>query len=274
MELVFRDDFDGPSGTGVNRSDWFYDLGTSYPGGPEQWGTGEIETMTDSPDNVYLDGQGHLAIRPLRDSEGNWTSGRIETTRSNFAAQPGGKLYVEASLQQPAVDGEAAAGYWPAFWMLGDEVRTQGTRLKWPGAGEWDVMEGANGRDSHFGTLHCGVAPGGPCNEFNGLGSGEKPCSGCTRNFHTYAIEYDRTSSPEKLSWFRDGREYFTLSEKEVGSPAWKEATQHGFFLILNVAVGGAFPAAFGGGPTPATSPGAPMLVDHVAVYRTPAHLG
>ncbi|MFC9769485.1 hypothetical protein ACFVJ2_48405, partial [Rhodococcus jostii] len=22
MELVFRDDFDGPSGTGVNRSDW------------------------------------------------------------------------------------------------------------------------------------------------------------------------------------------------------------------------------------------------------------
>ncbi|MDV6277512.1 family 16 glycosylhydrolase [Rhodococcus erythropolis] len=230
--------------------------------------------MTDSINNVYHDGQGHLAIRPLRDSEGNWTSGRIETTRSNFSAQPGGKLYVEASLQQPAVYGTAAAGYWPAFWMLGDEIRTHGTHLLWPGVGEWDVMEGVNGRDSHFGTLHCGVAPGGPCNEFNGLGSGEKSCQSCTSDFHAYAIEYDRASAPETLSWIRDGQKYFTLNENQVGTQTWKKATQHGFFLILNVAVGGAFPSAFGGGPTPSTLQGKPMLVDHVAVYRTPTHTG
>jgi hypothetical protein len=31
--------------------------------------------------------------------------------------------------------------------------------------------------------------------------------------------------------------------------------------------MGGGFPAAFGGGPTAATQPGVPMLVDYVAVY-------
>ena len=48
--------------------------------------------------------------------------------------------------------------------------------------------------------------------------------------------------------------------------PAWSRATAHGFFVILNVAVGGAFPAALGGGPTAATASGRSMFVDYVAV--------
>src|SRR5262249_3621487 len=43
----------------------------------------------------------------------------------------------------------------------------------------------------------------------------------------------------------------------------------HGFFVILNVAMGGAFPAAFGGGPTGATQSGVPMLVDYVTVLTS-----
>lgn len=269
MQVLFRDDFADAIGKGVNRSNWIYDTGTGYPDGPDRWGTGEIETMTSSTNNVYHDGQGHLAIKPLRDEKGNWTSGRIETKRADFAANEGEKLRVEASIQQPTVNGAAAAGYWPAFWMLGEEVRTKGAHFAWPQAGEWDVMEGVNGRDSNFGTLHCGVAPGGPCNEFQGRGSGEKLCSGCTNGFHTYAIEYDRTSPNETLSWIRDGQRYFTITKDEIGASTWKKATQHGFFIVLNVSIGGAFPAALGGGPTPLTRQGVPMLVDHVAVYRS-----
>jgi hypothetical protein len=40
-------------------------------------------------------------------------------------------------------------------------------------------------------------------------------------------------------------------------------------FVILNVAIGGGFPAAFGGGPTAETQSGVPMLVDYVAVYQS-----
>jgi hypothetical protein len=37
--------------------------------------------------------------------------------------------------------------------------------------------------------------------------------------------------------------------------------------MILNVAIGGSFPGAFGGGPTGATQSGVPMIVDYVAAY-------
>jgi beta-glucanase (GH16 family) len=268
LSLVFSDDFNGAANTGLNRANWLYDIGTGYPGGAANWGTGEIERMTDSTANVFQDGNGHLAIKPARDAAGNWTSGRIETQRTDFAAPPGGKLRVEASIQQPNVSGAAAAGYWPAFWMLADAARPVGAN-NWPGVGEWDIMENINGRSSEFATLHCGVAPGGPCNEFTGLGSGETKCTGCQTGFHTYAVEYDRGVSPETLRWYLDGANFFTLRQNQVDAKTWDNATHHGFFVILNVAIGGAFPAAFGGGPTGATQPGVPMLVDYVSVYTS-----
>src|SRR5262245_53080855 len=73
--LVFSDDFGGSANTGLNTSNWLYDIGTSYPGGAANWGTGEVETMTNSTANVFQDGAGHLAIKPMRDSSGRWTSG-------------------------------------------------------------------------------------------------------------------------------------------------------------------------------------------------------
>jgi beta-glucanase (GH16 family) len=266
--LVFSDDFTGAANTGLNRSNWLYDIGHGYPGGAANWGTGEIEYMTDSTANVYQDGQGHLAIKPIRDGAGNWTSGRIETQRTDFAAPAGGKLRVEASIKQPDVSGAAAAGYWPAFWMLGDAARPA-SATNWPGIGEWDILENINGRDSHFAAMHCGVAPGGPCNEFVGIGSGERSCPGCKTGFHTYAIEYDRSASPETLRWFRDGQNFFTISQNQVDATTWNNATHHGFFVILNLAIGGGFPDAFGGGPTAATQSGVPMLVDYVSVYTS-----
>nr|WP_248293740.1 carbohydrate-binding protein [Actinoplanes sp. TBRC 11911] len=268
MTTVFSDDFTGSSGTGLNRSNWLYDIGTSYPGGAANWGTGEVETMTDSTQNVYQDGNGNLVIKPIRDSSGRWTSGRVETQRTDFAAPTGGKVRIEARLQQPNVSGAAAAGYWPAFWALGAAARPVGA-TNWPSIGEWDIMEDINGRSSVFSTLHCGSSPGGPCNETTGLGSGERACSGCQTGFHTYAVEYDRGTSPEQMRWYLDGNNYFTLNSSQVDSTTWNNATHHGMFVILNVAMGGGFPAAFGGGPTSATQSGVPMLVDYVAVYQS-----
>lgn len=109
---VFVDDFNGAVSSGVNTSNWQYDTGTSYPGGAANWGTGEVETMTSSTNNVALDGNGNLLITPRRDASGNWTSGRIETTRTDFQPPAGGKLRVEARLQMPNVTGAAAKGYW------------------------------------------------------------------------------------------------------------------------------------------------------------------
>ena len=51
---VWRDDFSGAAGSGLDRSQWQYDLGHSYPGGAWNWGTGEVETSTDNPANVSM----------------------------------------------------------------------------------------------------------------------------------------------------------------------------------------------------------------------------
>ena len=224
--------------------------------------------MTDSTANVFHDGEGNLAIKPIRDSAGNWTSGRVETKRTDFAAPVGGKVRIEGRLQLPNVSGAAAAGYWPAFWTLGDAARPV-SAANWPGVGEWDIMEASNGRNSVFATLHCGVTPGGPCNENSGLGSGERPCATCQTEFHTYAVEYDRSVSPEQMRWYLDGTNFFTVDSTAVDETTWNNATHHGMFVILNVAIGGAFPNALGGGPTEATQSGVPMLVDYVAVYQS-----
>jgi beta-glucanase (GH16 family) len=268
--LVWGDDFSGPANTGVDALKWIYDSGTGYgcPGCPAHWGTGEVERMSTSTANVYLDGSGHLAIKPIRDSQGNWTSGRIETKADYFEPPPNGVLAVEASIQQPDVTGAAAAGYWPAFWMLGAPFR--GNYLNWPGIGEIDIMEDINGLSSVFATLHCGTSPGGPCNETTGLGSGQKPCVGCQTAYHAYRVEYDRSVTPEQIRWYLDGVNFFTVNANQVDAQTWNQAMHHGFFIILDVAMGGGFPAAFGGGPTASTVSGMPMLVDYVRVYEQP----
>ncbi len=262
---IWSDEFNGASNTGVDTANWLYDTGTGYgcPGCADHWGTNEVETMTNSTSNVYQDGAGHLAIKAIN-NYGAWTSGRIETTNTSFAAPAGGIMAVEASIQQPNVSGAAASGYWPAFWMLGSAFR--GNYLNWPGIGEIDIMEDLNGMSSEFGTLHCGTTPGGPCDEKNGIGSGPQTCSGCQTGFHTYRVEVDRSVSPEQVRWYLDGTNFFTINASQVDATTWANTVDHSFFIILNLAMGGDFPAAFGYTSTASTQSGGTMLVDYVRV--------
>lgn len=259
---IWSDEFSGASGTGVDTSVWKYDTGTGF-------GTGEIETMTTSTANVHQDGNGHALITALRDGSGNWTSGRFETLRDDFAAPAGGEMAVEASIQQPNVSGAAGEGYWPAFWMLGTPFRTDGM---WPKDGEVDILEDVNGLSSVYGTLHCGTSPGGPCNETSGIGSGQRACSGCQTGFHTYRVEIDRSVSPEQIRWFLDGANYFTVSANQVDATTWSNAVDHAFFVIFDLAMGGGFPNGVAGHTTPtsSTASGASMLIDYVRVFTSP----
>jgi hypothetical protein len=261
--LTWSDDFTGAAGTGLNTGTWKYDTG---PG--SSFGTGEIETMTNSTSNVYQDGNGHLVLKALHsgsDPRSGWTSGRVETQAATFGAPAGGVVRMESVLQQPNVNTSNGAGYWPAFWMLGSTLRT-GT--SWPTSGEVDILEDINGRSSVFGTLHCGTNPGGPCNESTGIGSGERACSGCQTGYHDYAVEIDRSTSPEQIRWYLDGANYFTVKANQVDATTWANAVDHPFFIIYDLAMGGGFPDAFGGGPNASTVSGGQMNIDWVAVYN------
>ncbi|WP_410587345.1 glycoside hydrolase family 16 protein [Amycolatopsis sp. lyj-23] len=265
---VFADDFTGGSGSLPSSANWIIDTGHSYPGGPANWGTGEIQNYTASPNNVSLDGSGNLRITPLRDSAGNWTSARVETQRADFKPPSGGVMRIESRIQMPNVTGAAALGYWPAFWALGGPYR--GNYWNWPAIGEFDIMENVNGINSVWGVLHCGVNPGGPCNETTGLPNNRAcPGSSCQSAFHTYRFEWDASTSPQVLRWFVDGQQFHSVSQNQLDATTWANMTTHqGYFVLLNLAIGGAFPNNNSGTTTPGPGivPGHPMVVDYVTV--------
>jgi hypothetical protein len=250
---VFSDDFNGASGSGVD-SQWMYDTG---PG--SSFGTGEIETMTNSTSNVHLDGNGNLDITAIG-SGSSWTSGRIQTTSANVGAPAGGELEVTASIEQPT----GGLGYWPAFWMLGPG--------QWPENGEIDIMEDVNSLSEVSGTVHCGTDPGGPCNEPDGIGSGLTSCSGCQSGYHTYTMILNRTNtSDESITFYLDGNAYFTVTESQVGTSTWQAAFDHNLSIILDLAMGGGYPDGVCGctAPTSSTTSGGTMSVAYVAAYST-----
>jgi hypothetical protein len=250
---VFGDDFAGPAGSPPSAANWFYDIGTGY-------GTGEVENTTSSTSNVYLDGDGHLVLTAT-DNDGTWTSGRIESTRDDFEAPPGGELEMTASIEQP--DPASGLGYWPAFWALGSPMRTGGT---WPTSGEIDMMEDVNGLNEASQTLHDAAGSSG-----HALTACPAAGSGCQTGYHTYSVIVNRTdTSAEYMEFLMDGTVESTITEASVGTTAWQEAVDHGFFIIFDLAMGGNYPDGECDctAPTSATSSGASMSVAYVAVYE------
>jgi hypothetical protein len=80
-------------------------------------------------------------------------------------------------------------------------------------------------------------------------------------------IEWDKSVAPETIRWFLDGTQFFSINATRVDATTWANATNHPYFILYDLAIGGGFPAAFGGGPTAATVSGGEMIVDYVAVY-------
>jgi beta-glucanase (GH16 family) len=116
------DDFLGPAGSPPSPNLWDYDVGKGWGGLGNT-----LETYTNSTDNVYLDGQGHLVIAALR-SGGNYTSGRLVTR---------GKLAITYGTVSARIKVTSGQGIWPGFWLLGDNANTVG----WPQCGEIDILE-------------------------------------------------------------------------------------------------------------------------------------
>ena len=250
---VFSDNFAGATGSAPSAQNWFYDIGTGY-------GTGETEQTTSSTNNVYLDGNGHLVLK-ANDTNGTWTSARIESTRDDFQAPAGGELEMTASIQQP--NPANGLGYWPAFWALGAPMRTGGG---WPQSGEIDMMEDVNGLNQASQTLHDSAGSSG-----HALISCPDTSSSCQTGYHTYSVIVDRrNTSAEQLQFLMDGTVESTITEASVGTAAWQAAIDHGFFIIFDLAMGGNYPNGVYGSTTPtsATTSGASMSVGYVAAYE------
>jgi len=238
--LIWSDEFEGPAGAAPDPAKWVFDLG----GGG--WGNNELETYTDSRANSYLDGDGHLVIQALQPAPGKFTSARLKT-EGKFSFAYG---RVEARIRIPF-----GQGIWPAFWMLGDDVQSKG----WPSCGEIDIMENIGREpDTVHGTVH---GPG-----YSGDHSVGRPFqAGSPRfadDYHVYAVEW----APQRIDFLVDGKSYYAITPALLPAGS-KWVYDHPFFIILNVAVGGAWPHD----PDNASVFPQKMLVDYVRVYQRQA---
>ena len=237
-ELTWSDEFEGPAGQPPDSSRWNHDIGTD-------WGNGQLEYDTDRTENVSLDGAGHLVITARAESwlGRSYTSGRIQT-RGHFE-QAGGRF--EARMRLPR-----GQGLWPAFWLLGSNFDTVG----WPACGEIDIMEYRGQEPSLLhGSLH------GPGYSGGAAVTRTYTVPGVTldADFHDYAVEW----APDRIQWSIDGNTYFTVTPRDLPA-AGRWVFDHPFFVILNLAVGGAFV----GPPNGTTVFPQQLVVDHVRVYR------
>jgi beta-glucanase (GH16 family) len=246
-KLAWSDDFDGSAGAPVDGAKWVAETGGNG------WGNQEREYYTARPENVSLDGAGHLVITALAEPANSpyscwygvcrYTSARLKT-KDRFE-QTYGRF--EGRIRIPR-----GQGLWPAFWMLGNNIDPVG----WPRCGEIDVMENI-GREPAVvhGTMH---GPG--YSGASGIGGDYTLGSGTfADDYHVFSVEWNAF----EIRWLVDEREYRrTTSTSLPNGTTW--VFDHPFFLLLNVAVGGAWP----GDPDASTVFPQQMLVDYVRVYR------
>ncbi len=254
-QLVWSDEFNGPAGTPPSASNWNYDLG----GGG--WGNGELETYTNSVNNVFQDGNGNLVIQAIRDASGNFTSARLQTgapgASTDFTDLSWQYGLVEARIKLPF-----GLGVWPAFWMLGEDIAT----VSWPQCGEVDIMENF-GTFNNNATVNNGTAHGPGYSGGSGITAAITLPFGETvyDDYHIYALEW----SENMVQFYVDGVPYNTVTPASI--PAGDQWVFNApFFILLNLAIGG--PSTFLGTPDPSTPfPNQQLVVDYVRVYQAVA---
>lgn len=253
-QLVWSDEFNGPAGSPPNPANWNFDLG----GGG--WGNGEAETYTNSPNNVFQDGNGNLVIVALKDAQGNYTSTRLQTGAPGASTNTTDLSWqyglIEARIKLPF-----GKGVWPAFWTLGEDIGT----MPWPACGEVDIMENF-GTFNNNATVNNGTPHGPGFTNVSSLSAAYTLPFGETvyDDYHVYSIQWSQNS----IIWYVDGVAYNTLTPASLpAGSTWPFNAP--LFLLLNLAIGG--PATFLGTPDASVTFPQEMLVDYVRVYQPAA---
>jgi beta-glucanase (GH16 family) len=212
---VFFDDF---LGSDLDRSRWNVVVSGRIVNNEQQ-------AYVDSKEVLYLK-DGCLVIQALhrpgfKTPEGrafDFISGRIDT-RGKVAF-----TYGTAAARMKLAAGD---GLWPAFWALGDG--------RWPETGEIDIMENVGDVAWTSVALHGpGYSGDTPLVKRTPFPAGED-----ATGWHVYAVDW----TPDTLTFKRDDRVVYEVTRAMVERHGrWSfDNPKH---LILNLALGGNFPAA------------------------------
>lgn len=234
-KLVWSDEFDKPGLPDSTK--WQYEEGFLRNNEAQYYTRGR-------PENARVE-NGMLVIEARKERFDNprYQAGAAETTRRGrgrpFADYTSASLTTrgKASWTYGRIEVRAklppGRGTWPAIWMLG----TNTAQVGWPACGEIDIMEFV-GFDP--GVIHANIHT----RQYNhvkktGKGSQISIPDACA-TFHVYALEWDA----RHMDFFVDDKKYFTYANDGTGPDAWPYDKDQ--FLILNLAIGGAWGGAKG----------------------------
>lgn len=253
--LVWSDEFANTTGAVAqpNPQVWTYDTGNSGFGNNElenycAWESSAAPCDPAQP-NAYVGTDGYLHLTARQPSTGVYTSARLKT-EGLFNLQYG---RIEVRAQVPE-----AQGFWPAFWLLGSNVE----KVNWPACGEQDVLERVNAATSpdwNEGSIH-GTG-------FTGTNLGTRfffPAGQTAAGWHTYGMIW----TPGSVAYYVDdpAHPYVTYTKASIAGlsgSVWPFDRGNNF-IILNLAVGGAWP----GSPNASTPFPAELVIDYVRVYK------
>lgn len=236
--LVWADEFEG---SGLNTTNWNYDVGDGCARNNCGWGNNELEFYTEGDNLIFANGK--MIIEARKESRGgkNYTSSRLTTMgKKSFKF---GRIDIRAKLPK-------GQGIWPALWMLGDNFPTAG----WPACGEIDMMEFL-GHDltKVYSTIHfkSGNNPRNISKSF--INSTPLP-----DEFHVYSLVWET----DKMRMLIDDKLIGEFLASELGGAT--NPFNDKFFFLFNVAVGGNWP----GSPNTTTYFPQWMFIDYVRVFQ------
>ncbi|MFT5783864.1 MAG: beta-glucanase (GH16 family) [Candidatus Krumholzibacteriia bacterium] len=290
--LIWSEDFD-------NLNNWIIITGNGSWG----WGNGELEYYSeDNVDVAPISGEpGNQALRITAKQESgpgivdqwgnslNYTSGKV-LSKSKVSIKYG---MIETRMKVP----DLQVGGWPALWLLGT------SNYAWPRSGELDLME--MGSSQSFRDLHdthnggdglnnsqvnqvvgsnaifysdAAVNPGNP----SGASSiSYDPTDVYCRPYYNYASPLVERFLTYRLYWddaslrftIIDGGVEYDLYTTPFTIDAESDEFQSPFYLIANLAIGGAFTDAYNlgdpGSGAPVSMPfPAEMMVDYIRLYE------
>ena len=240
-ELVWADEFKGNT---INTNNWnFQVLEAGHFN--DEW-----QRYTNSSDNAYIEND-YLVIKANHESDthgmNQYTSARLNT--ANKQTFKYGKISARIKLPY-------SKGIWPAFWMLGANINENGGDTPWPQCGEIDILELYGTKDDAVVEANIHYADSLESHKMMETVPFKLEEGKFADAFHVFDLEWNKN----QISWFVDGEKY---ASTPISAAALSEF-QKEFFILLNVAVGG----AYAGRPDETSIFPQYMYIDWIRVYK------
>jgi beta-glucanase (GH16 family) len=230
-ETVFFDDFSGPE---LDRSKWNVIVTGMWVNNEQQAYIDSTDTISIARDAEAEGAENGALVIQARSRPGfvtpqgkkfDFVSGRIDTRgKVEFA-------YGTASARMKMPPG---SGLWPAFWALGNG--------RWPDTGEIDIMENVGETDWTSVALHGkGYSGNTPL-----VKKAYFPPGKDATGWHVYSVDW----TPDDLVFKVDGDVVYRATRAMIEHYG-RWAYDNPKHLILNLALGGAYPAKTNGVKSP-----------------------